>query len=287
MNKEKIKSQLLNLIAVLFFCFVFCVTDGIIGFFASVFASVFLGCAITKHYYGFFVLETSMILAIITAFYTLMAGALGFAAGIKEAAMIVLLGSALGIATNVGFTVGKTILLCSAVYFADVLIGILLSQDSISYSMLLEELGTVITDSITTQYGSQPEVVAMTEELIREMIMLSYKLMPAMFIGISVLSAFILTVIYKKMLSKINKDIVPLTNIADLRGNKILGIIFLISLSNFLTSKKSVHKKCPSIRKDIFYENFPNIINTCQSHRILSSHIILMNQNMETIQNNK
>lgn len=233
MNRESIKSYFLNALCVLVLSVLHCITGGLVQFISGILASVLIGASVTKHHYTFVAFECVMCVAAVTAFYGVIAGALGLIAGLTSGVILVLIGIGLGLSTNLKLSVSGTVLLCSAVYLANMIIGFAVIGREMPFDLLLSEFRTVLSETFSTQYANMPDIGMSVDAIIEEMMNLAFKFMPSILICSAIVSGFVAAFIYSKAVVRLNKNIKPVS-FSVLRVERTVGVLFIIVL--FLTA---------------------------------------------------
>ncbi len=208
--------------------FIFCISSGLIQILALMVTSAAIGISITKNHYVFFALEAALVLAVLSVFYAFSLGINGFISGVTQAAIIVMLGSALGISTNVKMSLSRTIIMCSMIYLADFVLSLRIASEQISFSALFNQMRQMLFEIFETQYGTSEEMLAIAKQMADEVITFLYKLMPAYFVIGAGIFGIIITFVFKKLLPIFNKNIKDIMPMSSLRGDKMTGIAFVV-----------------------------------------------------------
>lgn len=214
--------------AILSGSFVFCISSGLMQTIALMLTSVFVGISITKNHYIFVALESLLVLAVLSVFYSVSFGIEGFISAVSQSAVIVMLGCTLGISANVKLPLRKIVLIVSAVYLANLLMGLWITSEYVSYGDLLTQIREMTSQLIEAQYGNSKELLDIAEQSVNEVLTLLYKIMPAYSVIGAGVFGVIITFIFTKLLPKVNKNIERVESMSYLRGDKMMGISFII-----------------------------------------------------------
>jgi len=229
LNRDTFKSLLFNILIILGSCLIYCISGGILQMAAGILISVLLGYSVTKHHYVFVAAESLLVMAAITSFFLVIGGISGIIAGITTSVFVVLLGVGLGIATNLNMSVRGMVLMSSAIYLINMFIGFSIIGGSVTSEMFLDEFNAMLSETLATQYANTPEVISMADELIGEIMSLVLKFMPTILVCSAGASGLVLTLVYKKIIVKINKN-VKIESLSNLRADKMAGILFIITI---------------------------------------------------------
>lgn len=208
--------------------FVFCISSGLVQMIALMLTSVFVGISITKNHYIFVALEALFVLAVLSVFYSASFGIEGFISAVSQAAIIIMLGCTLGISANIKLHLRTTVLITSTVYLANILMGLWIASEYISYSELLTQIREMTSQLIQTQYGNSTEMLAIAEQSVNEVLTLLYRIMPAYSVIGAGIYGVIITFIFTKLLPKFNKNVQNIEAMSSLRGDKMMGVAFII-----------------------------------------------------------
>ena len=229
MNRESIKSYFLNAGCILALSILYCITGGLVQFLAGILASVLIGTSVTKHHYAFVSIECLLCLAVVSGFYGIQAGVMGIIAGLSSGVILVLIGIGLGLSTNLKLSVSGTVLLCSAIYLANMLIGFMLIGREMPFDILLSEFRDILSETFKAQYSSMPDIGMQLDAVIDEMMALTFKFMPSFLICSALISGFIATLIYSKTVVKLNKNVKPVS-FSFLRVERTVGVLCIVIL---------------------------------------------------------
>lgn len=226
---NELKSYILNIAILALLSIVYCLEGGIINILSGIFVSVLLGYSVTKYHYLFVIAESLIIFSVITGIYSFSGNIIDVYFSINTAVILILLGLGLGISVNLKLNISKTVIICSFIYLANVLIGFVISGDGFSYKMLFDELKMVVSESLYSQYANAPEVISATEEIVSETINIMYRFIPAFFVCFAGLNGLILTFVFKKVVLKLNKNL-RIESFSMFHAEKSLSILFLFTI---------------------------------------------------------
>ena len=236
LNNNKKKSCLLNIIFIVALSLVYCVSDGILQFAAGIMTSVLIGFSVTKYHYSFVAAGCAASVAVLTAFYSYFGGAVGAIAGIASGAILVLLGIGLGLSSNLKMSISGTVLMCSLIYLANMLIGFIVLGQGIPFETMIKEFREVLLETIRMQYANIPEINAAADEIIGSVMEVSIKFIPCLLICSAGVSGLILSFVYNVMIKKLNKN-VKTESFSALHVERTVGVLFLaICLASSLTT---------------------------------------------------
>lgn len=237
MDSKKLKIYFLNLFALLAFSSLFCITNGIINILAGMLVSVIIGKSVTKYHYWYVGLLCLFSFVIISLFY-------GILQAFLPSIVLIMLGLTLGISTNIGLSYYFTVMVCSAIYLVETIINLKIidkvTPNGESYGAILRQAGENAAAILGQQYGQSQEILRAIDETIDAMMSLTFTLTPAVFVAVCLASAGVLVMIYKKVQLKSKTDVSHLCPFSMLRGDKVIGFLFLIVISIAMLSSEGL-----------------------------------------------
>ena len=224
-----LKSYFLNITLILLFSLLYSITGSIVNLISGMMISIFLGYSVTKHHYLFVGLQSALIVFVITMFYSFSISEFGALSGVISGASLVLLGIGLGLSVRTKMQISTTIIMCSAIYLINMLIGFAVLGESISYAELLTEMKNILAETTQAQYPGVPEMEHMLSDMLSEMVAYSFKFMPSILVCSAGMSGVLLTLIFIKIIVKLNQDIC-LESVSSLRCARSFGIMFIFTI---------------------------------------------------------
>ncbi|MBE7028523.1 MAG: DUF2232 domain-containing protein [Ruminococcaceae bacterium] len=227
MNIYHKKSYLLSALAVALFSYIYCMTGGAMQFFAGVVLSSVIGISVTKHHYIFVGVNSALCVAVLTIFHGISGGVLGAMAGLTAGVIIVLMGIGLGLSSNLSMSISKTVIMCSLIYLANMLIGFFALGREIPFDMIISEMKNVYTELIKTQYADVSEITQKADEIVGGIMGITVKFMPSVLICLSGIFGLAQSYVYRVMLPIFNKN-AKIESFSMLRAERTVGILFIV-----------------------------------------------------------
>ena len=227
MNINHKKSYFLSILAAALFSFIYCMTGGVMRFLAGMVLSSVIGVSVTKHHYIFVGLKSALCVAVLTTFHAISGGVLGAMAGLTAGVILVLMGIGLGLSSNLSMSISKTVIMCSLIYLANMLIGFFALGREIPFDMLIGEMRAVYTEVLEMQYAGLPEITQKADEIINSIMGMTIKFMPSVLICSAGVLGLIQSYIYRVMLPKFNKN-AKIESFSMLRAERTIGVLFIV-----------------------------------------------------------
>lgn len=239
MNTDYRKSYFINIACIIALSFVYCITGGLVQYAAGILTSALIGVSATKHHYLFVFSECAAAVLVITLYHSFIGGIIGTVAGVTAGVILVLLGVGLGLSTNLKMSISGTVLVSSAIYLANMLIGFGVLGREIPFEMLLAEFKNILTETINMQYAGMPEITSQADVIIDSLMETAFKFMPSMLICSAVISGLVLTYVYKAILNRNNKNL-KTESFSFLRAERSIGLIFIFALAALAVTENAL-----------------------------------------------
>ena len=223
MNEKRWTPYMMNTLLTIALCGAYGFLQGPLSLVLGVLLSALLGVVLYKEHYLLGILNAALVLGIFIFCFD-------FTLALTNSIPIILLGAALALGTRFKMPVHLLLLLCAGLYMADLMVGMELIEHSsggeVSIQSIMLESGNMVSEMFVSQYpGPEAE---MLEDIIRSAIDLSIMLAPGMFMIISSVFAFVLVVVYKKMMQKNHVDMSFLLPFEQFQAERVISVLYLV-----------------------------------------------------------
>ena len=218
------KSYMLNTLLTIGLCAAYCLWGGVLQLIAGLLISALLGVTLYRQHYAFGILNSLLVVMI----FSLFAGAM---AAVTAGVPLILLGLALALGTRFKMKFNDLLAVCAFVYIANVMLGFVvldsIAGESASFSAVLMEMGENLKAAFAAEY-QDPEIKETISRALTEAVNLSIMLSPAIFMILSLVQAYLLLIVYKKLQMKNGVDMSFLSGFDSLRLGREAAIIYLV-----------------------------------------------------------
>ncbi len=213
-----------TLVVMIFTALVF-ILPSPVSFIFEVLATVYFAKIAVRHLYKYVLATGALIFAI--------AGALGGVYGVLlSGLLIVLLGLSLGMGVRLGLSFNKLMFLCTSLYLASTVAGIMIikstSTDMFSLNYFYETVNSVLDNMTSAGYYANPEVIDVLKQYLKQTVLFMMRVTPAIMIIVSIVCAFILIQVYKFVLIKAKVDTKFIVPFDKMRAGKLSAIVFIV-----------------------------------------------------------
>ncbi len=203
---------------------------GLLGFLIGLLISALLGSVMCREHYGLGISNSLIVLLIFTLFY-----------GPIQALMLgipyVILGATLALGTRFKLPLSRMLVICSVIFILDFMVGVIqLSAQGVTVSSLMLDMGQQMREAFLQQYPD-PGMSAMIDQVISQTVDISVMLSPSVFIIISMIMAYLLILIYKKVMMKQQEDMAFLSPFDTLQADKVMAVLFFVVLTSLTVTK--------------------------------------------------
>ncbi len=235
MKANRMKSYLINTLLTIALCAAYGLTSGILGTAIGLLISALLGALYYREHFALGIANSLVALIIFTLFF-------GPVQALIAGVPMLLLALALALGTRFKLSIYKLLFLCSVLFLLELLfnLGLVgqLSGGEVTLSSMMLEMGRQTRELMLQQY-SNPEMAGVIEQAIFSAIDMSIMLAPTIFTVISIVLAFTLISIYKKMMLK-HEDMSFLLPFNALQGDKPFSVFYLALVFLFLAAPEGL-----------------------------------------------
>lgn len=234
LNHKNISFYLLSCAAIVLFAALSCFVGGVIQLAAGILVAVLIGLQTRKYHYGYVASSALLLFATPLVLCALPADS-DFGSAVVYAALLtvplILMGLTLGFSANMKLSFYRTAVILTGIYLAGLLTDMkLLSDASVALSpenIVADSIGQFQT-ALETVYGNNPEALDLMGRLLGEIAKMMLTLTPAIFILLSLGTAFISLMIFKALCGKQQLDVSFWPSFCGIRGDKTISVLFLL-----------------------------------------------------------
>jgi len=223
-NTKRLKPYFLNTLLTITCCAAYGLIQDIITIPLLLLISVLLGVVFYREHFGLGIANSIVVLTIFTLFF-------GVVSALVNGVPLILLALALALGVRLKMPLKVLLLLCAGLFMVDLMVSMELleyfSNGELNISAVMLESGTMVREMMMEQY-SDPEMLAMVEEAVRMSVDMAIMLAPGMFIIISTILAYVLIVVYKRVMNRQQVDTSFLIPFEQFGGDRVIAVLYVI-----------------------------------------------------------
>ena len=207
---------------------------GLLSILLGLLISALLGSVMCREHYSLGIANSLVALLVFTLFY-------GPFRALMFGVPYVILGATLAVGTRFKLSLSRLLIVCSVIFILDFMVGVMqLSAQGVTISGLMLDVGQQMRAVFLQQYPD-PGMSEMIDQVISKTVDLSVMLSPSVFIVMSIIMAYLLIVIYKKVMMKQQEDMTFLPPFDALQADKIMALLFFVVLMSLTVTAGKIY----------------------------------------------
>jgi len=224
LKTSKVKNYFLNTLLTIALCCAACFLDGLLGNLIWILISALLGVVLYRYHFTLGILNCGLVIAVFSLFFNVINGLIC-------AVPLILLGISLALGTRFKVNTYYLILISAVLFLLNTMFSMELlrisSGGATTLNSLLLDAGQQLREAAMQM---EPEAYAAFEEGISMTIGIITMLSPAIFVTISIVLAYILIAIYKKIQTAQGVDMSFLCPFEKLQAEKSFSVFYIVLL---------------------------------------------------------